>query len=106
MEALASVDEASDFFFGVVFVDHVSYRVLEDFSSILANLHAQVMANLGDDFSPGVIFVVKEVWILFFNSHNHRGRIRLRIQIASTSKRFSVLELGVLLVPFNVGLTC
>jgi len=63
------------------------------------------MADLGDNLCSGIVFVVEEVRVLLLNSHDHRLRVRSGVQIASTSKLLSVLELGIFLEPFDVGRT-
>lgn len=79
MVALAAVDEASDLLLGVVLVYHIRYSVLEQSCSVLVDLQAHIVADLGNDLLSVEFLVFKEVWVFLFDAHDHRLRVRSSI---------------------------
>jgi hypothetical protein len=106
MEPLASISKSPDIVGHVSFVNHVHYGVLEHFCAVLVHLQTQVVTDLFRDLFLGVILVVKEVWVFFFDTHDHRRSVGSSVQLASARKTFSVLECRVLLKLLYLRMAC
>jgi len=102
MVALAAVDEASDLLLGVVLVEHVRHSVLEQSCSVLVDLQAHIVADLGNDLLSVEFLVVKEIGVLLLDAHDHRLRVRGSVELARASECFCVLIFGVFTVPLDI----